>query len=563
MINKNQSNYMLITKRTSFLVTILVVLGLISSCKKESLTANLIVTNATIWTGDKNNTVAQAMAIAGDTIIAIGTNEEMETFKGNTTEIIDAEGKFITPGFIDSHVHLLQGGNSLLSVELRDAKTPAEFTKRIADYTKTLQAGEWILEGNWDHTLWGGELPTKEWIDQYTPNNPVVVYRLDGHMILANSAALKFAGIDKNTPDVKDGAIIRDKNGNPTGILKSNAMPLMLDKIPALTEKQKDNALTAAMKYLASNGVTTVHDVDSLSSYSTAKKLENSKKLSLRIYGARPLNHWKEFENMDRKDDKWLKRGFVKGFVDGSLGSHTAAFNEPYSDKANDKGFFINKPENLYQWISSADKAELNITVHAIGDHAIHSILDIYERIIKENGVRDRRLRIEHAQHIAPADMKRFAQLGITTSVQPYHAIDDGRWAEELIGPKRVKTTYAFKSLFDNKTNVIFGSDWPVAPASPLQGIYAAVTRRTLDNKNPNGWVPEQKIKVTQALQAYTINGAYASFEEKIKGSLEPGKLADFVIISDNITKTDPANIKNLTILKTYVGGKKVFDSTN
>ena len=563
MINKNQSNYMLITKRISFLVTILVVLGLISSCKKESLTANLIVTNATIWTGDKNNTVTQAMAIAGDTILAIGTNEEMETFKGNTTEIIDADGKFITPGFIDSHVHLLQGGNSLLSVELRDAKTPAEFTKRIADYARTLQAGEWILEGNWDHTLWGGELPTKEWIDQYTPNNPVVVYRLDGHMILANSAALKFAGIDKNTPDVKDGAIIRDKNGNPTGILKSNAMPLMLDKIPALTEKQKDNALKAAMKYLASNGVTTVHDVDSLSSYNTAKKLENTKKLSLRIYGARPLNHWKEFENMDRKDDKWLKRGFVKGFVDGSLGSHTAAFNEPYSDKANDKGFFINSPENLYQWISSADKAELNITVHAIGDHAIHSILDIYERIIKENGVRDRRLRIEHAQHIAPADMKRFAQLGITTSVQPYHAIDDGRWAEELIGPKRVKTTYAFKSLFDNKTNVIFGSDWPVAPASPLQGIYAAVTRRTLDNKNPNGWVPEQKIKVTQALQAYTINGAYASFEEKIKGSLEPGKLADFVIISDNITKTDPANIKNLTILKTYVGGKKVFDSTN
>ena len=563
MINKNQSNYMIIAKRTSFLVTILVVLLLISSCKKESVTANLIVTNATIWTGDKNNTVTQAMAIAGDTILAIGTNEEMETFKGNTTEIIDADGKFITPGFIDSHVHLLQGGNSLLSVELRDAKTPAEFTKRIADYARTLQAGEWILEGNWDHTLWGGELPTKEWIDQYTPNNPVVVYRLDGHMILANSAALKFAGIDKNTPDVKDGAIIRDKNGNPTGILKSNAMPLMLDKIPALTEKQKDNALKAAMKYLASNGVTTVHDVDSLSSYNTAKKLENTKKLSLRIYGARPLNHWKEFENMDRKDDKWLKRGFVKGFVDGSSGSHTAAFNEPYSDKANDKGFFINSPENLYQWISSADKAELNITVHAIGDHAIHSILDIYERIIKENGVRDRRLRIEHAQHIAPADMKRFAQLGITTSVQPYHAIDDGRWAEELIGPKRVKTTYAFKSLFDNKTNVIFGSDWPVAPASPLQGIYAAVTRRTLDNKNPNGWVPEQKIKVTQALQAYTINGAYASFEEKIKGSLEPGKLADFVIISDNITKTDPANIKNLTILKTYVGGKKVFDSTN
>jgi predicted amidohydrolase YtcJ len=317
------------------------------------------------------------------------------------------------------------------------------------------------------------------------------------------------------------------------------------------------------MKYLASNGVTTVHDVDSLSSYGTAKKLQDANQLSVRIYGARPLNRWEELANIDMKDDKWLKRGFVKGFVDGSLGSHTAAFNEAYSDKANDKGFFINSQKKLYKWALAADKAKLNITVHAIGDHAIHAILNIYERIIKENGARDRRLRIEHAQHIAIEDMKRFAELGITTSVQPYHAIDDGRWAEALIGPKRTKTTYAFKSLLDAKTTVIFGSDWPVAPASPLQGIYAAVTRRTLDGKNPNGWIPEQKISVEQAIVAYTRNAAYASFEEKIKGTLEPGKLADFVIISKDLTKVDPIKIKDLKILKTYVGGKKVFDSAS
>lgn len=547
-------------KKIRFAASLLAVILLFSSCQKESPKADLIITHATIWTGDEKQSVAQAMAIAGDRILAIGTNEAIDKYKGSKTEVLDAKEKFITPGFIDSHVHLLQGGNSLLSVELRDAKTPAEFTKRIADYAKTLQPGEWILEGNWDHTLWGGALPTKEWIDQYTPNNPVVVYRLDGHMILANSAALKFAGIDKNTADVKDGTIIRDKDGNPTGILKSNAMPLMLDKIPALTEKQKDNALKAAMKYLASNGVTTVHDVDSLCSYPTAKKLENSEELTLRIYGARPLNRWKELANKDMQDDKWLKRGFVKGFVDGSLGSHTAAFNEPYTDKPTDKGFFINSPAHLYEWISRADKAKLNITVHAIGDHAIHAILTIYERVIKENGKRDRRLRIEHAQHIAIADMKRFAQLGIITSVQPYHAIDDGRWAEALIGPKRIQTTYAFKSLLDNKTTVVFGSDWPVAPASPLIGIYAAVTRRTLDNKNPDGWIPEQKITVAQALTAYTRNGAFASFDEKTKGTLEAGKLADFVLISANPLTVDALKIKDITVLKTFVGGKKVYD---
>lgn len=531
------------------------------SCQKQASKASLIITNASIWTANENQQDAQAMAISADTILAIGTNKEIEKFVGENTRIENAEGKFIAPGFIDSHVHLMMGGNSLLSVSLRDAATPEEFTKRIADFAKTVEPGTWILEGNWDHTLWGSELPKKEWIDRFTKNKPVVLYRLDGHMILANSAALEFAGIDKNTSDVPNGKIVRDSKGFPTGILKSNAMRLVLDKVPRLTETQKDNALKAATDYFLANGVTSVHDVDSLGGISAYQRFLNKDELSLRIYAINPLKGWREVAGTVKTSNKWLKTGGVKGFVDGSLGSHTAAFKEPYTDKPTDKGFFINSEENLYHWISKADKADLQVIVHAIGDNAIHKLLNIYEKIIEENGKKDRRLRIEHAQHLAPEDISRFAELGIIASMQPYHAIDDGRWAEELIGPKRAKTTYAFKSLLNAKTTLTFGSDWPVAPANPLAGIYAAVTRRTLDEKNLDGWVPEQKITTEQALLAYTRNAAFASFDEEIKGTLTVGSLADFVILSEDPRKVNPAKLKNINVLETYLGGKKVFES--
>lgn len=529
-----------------------------TSCKQETPKANLLIKRALIWTG--NQTIAQSMAIKGDRIMAIGTDKEMALYQGEQTQVIDAEGNFITPGFIDSHVHLLTGGRSLLSVELRDANTQEEFIRRIADFAKSIEPGTWILEGNWDHTLWGGELPNKDWIDPYTRENPVVIYRLDGHMVLANSAALAIAGIDKNTPEVESGKIVRNSDGTPTGILKSNAMDLLLDKIPAMTEIQQEEAFKEAMNYFLSQGVTSVHDVDSLESYPIAQKLKAQDELALRIYGIKPLSKWKQLLDSPPVNDEWLRLGGLKGFVDGSLGSHTAAFKEVYTDTKNDKGFFIYNKEKLYQWISEADKANLHIMVHAIGDSAIQSLLEIYAQIIEENGPRDRRLRIEHAQHIAPEDIQRFADLQVIASMQPYHAIDDGRWAEDLIGAERIKTTYAFHSLLDAKAKVVFGSDWAVAPASPLWGIYAAVTRRTLDGQNPEGWVPEQKITVEQALTAYTKDAAYASFEEHIKGTLEPGKLADFVVLSENLSIIDPVKIKDVQVLQTYVGGKKVFD---
>ena len=552
-------------KTKCFPFLILTAMLLVMSCEESKPKADLIITNAKIWTGNEPQKFAQSMAIAGDSIIAIGTDEDLQDYKGEQTEVIDAKGGFITPGFIDSHVHFIGGGSGLLSVDLRDASTPEEFTKRIADYAKQMEPGTWIKDGNWDHTLWGGELPKKEWIDEYTKENPVIVYRLDGHMILANSLAMEIAGIDKNTPDIEGGEIVRNADGTPTGILKDNAMNLLFEKIPPMTQTEKEKAFKAAMNYFLSNGVTSVHDVDGLSegygSYETAKQLRESGDLSIRIYAAKPLSEWKALEAMERQDDKWIKTGGLKGFVDGSLGSHTAAFKDVYTDKPTDKGFFVNTPEDLYQWISGADNANLQVMVHAIGDSAITSLLNIYERVIKEHGVKDRRFRIEHAQHIAPEDIKRFAELNVIPSMQPYHAIDDGRWAEAIIGSERIKTTYAFKSLWDANATLAFGSDWPVAPATPLEGIYAAVTRRTLDDKNSDGWVPQQKITVDQALTAYTKNAAYAAFEEGLKGTLEPGKLADFVMISEDLTMVDPVNIRDLKILATYVGGKKVFEN--
>ena len=539
--------------------TLLLSIIVFSSCNSDKITADTIFINSTIWTGNPKNEYAEAFAIKADTIFSIGSLTEIEKLKNSSTKIIDLQNKFVFPGFIDSHVHLLMGGNALLSVELRDAKTKEIFIDRIAKHTKKLSKNEWIVEGNWDHTLWGGELPTKEWIDEFTSENPVAVYRLDGHMILANSAALKIAGIDKNTQEVENGEIVRHKDGTPTGILKSKAMYLVLNKIPELNNQKKEIAITKAQAYLLSQGITSIVDVDSLGGYQIVDKMRKEGILNIRIYSADPLYKWNSIST-ENTDEKWLKNGLLKGFVDGSLGSHTAAFTNEYSDKKGYKGIFISDIEDIYNWGSKADKQNFQITVHAIGDKANSSLLDSYQKLIKQNGEKDRRLRIEHAQHLLQKDIERFAKLGVIASVQPYHAIDDGRWAEHLIGSERIQTTYAFKSLLDSKATVVFGSDWPVVPASPLLGIYAAVTRRTLDDKNPDGWIPSQKISILQALNAYTKDAAFATFNDDIKGTLEVGKLADFIILDKDLLKTDPTKIKNIKVLSTYVAGKKVFE---
>ncbi|MBS1981441.1 MAG: amidohydrolase [Bacteroidetes bacterium] len=530
------------------------------SCSKKKSAEQIII--GKIWTANTQQPWAQALAIAGDSIVAIGDEKEILGLKDEKTLVTTYDSnQLIVPGFIDTHTHFVEAGFALASVQLRDAKTKEEFIQRIADFAKTRKAGEWILGGNWDHENWGGELPDRNWIDAVTPNNPVWITRLDGHMALANSLVLKAVGINDQVKEVKGGTFVRDKKGRLTGVLKDNATDQVSQAIPPPSPEAEDQALQAAMNYVAAQGVTSAHNMYGFNSAFERARKEN--KLITRIYDCRMLSDWHELRttiDQHGRGDKWLKIGGLKAFMDGSLGSHTAAFFKPYTDAPRDSGFFITPEEKLYHSIKSADSAGLHVMVHAIGDKAIHALLTIFEKVEKENGTKDRRFRIEHAQHLAPNDISRLAQLNVIASMQPYHAIDDGRWAEKIIGHERCKTTYAFKSLMDAGTTVAFGSDWPVAPATPLEGIYAAVTRSTLDGKNPNGWFPEQKISVEQALIAYTINGAYASFEEKIKGSLEKGKLADLAILNQNIFTLAPEKIREVNVLQTMVGGKVVFE---
>lgn len=553
-------------KKESAPLVILVAIILFGSCTNSTVnTADSIVVNGIIWTGNANQPIAESFAIVADTIAAIGTNDEIAKWKGERTQTIDAQGQFITPGFIDSHVHFLTGGFRLSSVQLRDAKSQKEFALRIKDFTEKQKPGTWIQGGDWDHENWGGELPTREWIDADTPDHPVFIIRLDGHMGLANTAALKLAGLDKNVKNVDGGMIGRLPNGELSGIFRDNAMDLVARVIPAPSEELQDVALAAAMNYVASNGVTTIHnmgDPGGTSDIELFQRARDKGALITRAYVSANLSNWewlaKKIETEGR-GDKWVKIGVLKGFVDGSLGSHTAAFFKPFDDIKTESGLFVNTETDLYQWASGADKAGLHLAIHAIGDRAINTLINIYERVAKENGPRDRRFRIEHVQHLDAKDIPRFSELGIIASMQPYHAIDDGRWAIKIIGPERIKTTYAFKSLLDANATLAFGSDWFVAPPTPLEGIYGAVTRRTLDEANPDGWVPEEKISAEEALKAYTITAAYASFDESIKGSLEVGKLADFVIMDQNLLEIDPIQIRRVKIVRTVVGGKTVY----
>jgi predicted amidohydrolase YtcJ len=527
---------------------------------------SLALVNGRVWTGNPSQPEAEAVAIAGDRIASVGSTGAVRSQAG-TAQVIDLNGQFVVPGFIDAHVHYLDGGFRLTSVQLRDASTREEFVARIEAHAATVPAGTWITGGDWDHTLWGGELPRRAWIDAITPDHPVWVSRLDGHMALANASALRAAGVTRGVADVAGGEIVRDARGELTGLLKDNAMPLVDAKVPPPSDALKDRALDAAMQYVAERGVTSVHNMGSWEDLDVFARAWRAGRLKTRIAAAVPLRTWAKLKDVvaaktygpEGRGDAWLRVGGLKGFVDGSLGSHTAAFQEPFTDAPKDRGLFVNTPEDLYTWISGADKAGLHVHVHAIGDRANATLLDIFERVAREDGPRDRRFRIEHAQHLSPADIPRFASLGVIASMQPYHAIDDGRWAENVIGPVRIRTTYAFRSLLDARAVLAFGSDWFVAPPTPLEGIYAAVTRRTLDDRHPDGWVPEQRITVDEALAAYTRGGAYASFEEREKGTIAPGMLADLTIIDRDLRTIPASQIRDAKIVRTIVGGKSVF----
>jgi predicted amidohydrolase YtcJ len=529
--------------------------------------ADLIITNATIWTVDKTKPQAEALAVLGDRIVAVGSAAEVDTWHGPQTKVVDAKGKLLLPGFNDAHVHFVDGGTHLQEVQLKDASSPEEFARRIGERAKTAAKGEWITGGNWDEQKWSPpNLPTKDLIDPVTPNTPVWVNRYDGHESLANSVTLRLAKITAKTPDPPGGQIVRDAEGNPTGVLRDAATNLVDKVMPPMSRARRLRAIRQALDNAASLGVTSVQDMnpvyDDVKAYA---ELQDKGELTLRIYVAPIETEWKDQAKIGIRHafgTPLLRMGAVKGYADGSLGSQTAYFFDPFTDNPKSSGLLsdeMHPPSAMLARLKGADAAGLQLCIHAIGDRGISMVLDIFEQIEKANGKRDRRWRIEHSQHMAAKDFARYARLGVIASVQPYHAIDDGRWAEKRIGPDRIKRTYAFRTFLDNGVRLAFGTDWSVAPLNPMWGIYAAVTRATLDGKNPDGWVPEQKLSVAEATEAYTMGSAYAEFQEKEKGSITAGKLADFVVLSDNIFKIPLAAIKNVKVEATYLGGKLVY----
>lgn len=519
----------------------------------------------TIWSGDSTAPILRGLAIRGDSIVAAGDSAGVAALVGPDTRIIAVGEGLVVPGFADGHVHFSDGGFQLGFVDLRDADSPAEFIRRIKAYAANLRPGEWILGGVWDHERWrGAPLPKKEWIDSVTPNNPVFVQRLDGHMGLANSRALALANLTTASPDIPGGTIVRGEGGALTGVLKDEAMGPVFAAIPAPTAEQADSGVARAMAFANSKGVVAVSAV-SAPWYEIAAlrraRARHAQTLRVAFYPA--LADWRRVADSltaNGPGDDWIRVAGVKGFVDGSLGSTTALFFQPYLDDSTSSGLLTTPRDSLAHWIGSADSAGLQVVVHAIGDRANALLLDIYDSVAAAHGARDRRFRIEHAQHLRLEDIARIGRTGVVASMQPYHVADDGRWAWKRIRPAQLEGTYAFKALLEAHAHLQFGSDWTVAPIDPLLGIWAAVTRQTLDGKNPDGWLPAQKITVDQALTAYTVGNAYGVFAEGHRGTLGAGRAADFVVLDRDIRRIRPDEIKNATVRMTVVGGKVVYE---
>ncbi|HZM01893.1 MAG TPA: amidohydrolase [Candidatus Saccharimonadales bacterium] len=526
----------------------------------------MVITHTTVRTMDRANPVAEAVALSGHRIAAVGSNAEIQKLAHSGARVIHAGGGLVLPGFNDAHVHFLCGGFQLSSVDLRDAGSPEEFAERIGQFARKTRRGQWITGGGWDHELWpGSPLPAKNLIDSMTPDIPVLVHRLDGHMALANTLALRQAGVTSRTEDPPGGLIVRDPvTREPTGMLKDAAIRLVESIKPVSTFEDKLSAALAATEHAASLGVTSAQDMSADDDVAVFQTLIQRSQLKTRIYAMWPLPRWKDFDSSGCQDERssMLHRGGLKGFSDGSLGSTTALFFDPYNDAPESRGLPSDEmfPEGaMLQRVLGADRAGLQLIIHAIGDKANDQVLTLFEQLAKANGTRDRRARIEHAQHLRPSDIPRFARAGVIASVQPYHCIDDGRWAERRIGAERCQTTYAFRSLLDAGALLAFGSDWPVAPLDPIAAIGAAVTRRTLDGKHPGGWISAQKVTVEEAVRAYTIGSAHAEFRDHEKGVIAPGMLADLVILDRDIFKVTPTEIEQAKVQMTITNGKVVY----
>jgi len=540
-------------------------MGALAASAFAQAPAELVLRGGRVWPG-RGLPAATALAVSDGRVVALGDDAAVAGLVGPRTRVVELRGRLVVPGFNDAHVHFLDGGFGLLSVDLRDARDEAELARRVGAHAATLPKGAWVLNGNWDHESWpGAALPTRRSLDPLTPEHPVFVNRLDGHMALANSLALKLAGITRETQDPDGGTIVRDASGEPTGVLKDNAQDLVYRVLPEPSRELNLQAARAALREAARLGVTSVQDNSSIDALPTYQQLRSQGELSARIDVWRPISALGALEAAGVRSglgDDWLRVGALKILSDGSMGAGTAAFYEPYADEPGTRGLLLYPEAELERLILEADAAGFQLAVHAIGDRANALVLDAFEKAVARNGARERRFRIEHAQVVRREDLARYEALGVVASIQPSHCIDDMRWAEKRIGRARCRLAYNFRSFTAAGIPVAFGTDWFVEPLDPRLGLYAAVTRELPKGGPAGGWFPEEKLSLEDALDLYTRGSAYAEGTEARKGTLEVGKLADLAVFAADLFRLEPRAILETPVDLTLVGGRVVFERT-
>jgi predicted amidohydrolase YtcJ len=539
----------------------------------EASAADMVFIGGRVFLADSANTIAQAIALRDGRVLAVGTDAEVRRLASPSTEVVDLHGRLVTPGFNDAHIHFGAGGRGLLEVDLLATTSLAEIERRVAAAAAQAQPGEWILGRGWDHTrlpaseLGAGGWPTKEILDRAAPDNPVLLSRVDGHTSWANSAAMRLAGVDRNTANPSGGEVVRDARGEATGIFKESAEGLISRHVPAPTRAQVRRGILAALQLAARTGVTSVQSDVSGMDMQIYRELRDADSLTVRVYGWHPLE-MRTIQGLNALGvtagfgDEWLRFGMLKGYTDGTLGSRTAAMLEPFSDDHSTQGLPQYTQAQLDSLVTAADAAGLQVILHAIGDAANRQALDAFEHAARVNGTHGRRHRVEHAQVLDHADIPRFRQLGVIASMQPTHATSDMRWAETRIGHQRaVEGAYAWRSLLDAGAVVIFGTDFPVEPLPPVEGIYSAVTRQSREEPGvpPGGWLPEQRLTREEAIRLYTAAAAYGEWQEGKKGTLRPGMLADLVVWDRDLLTVPEVEILRAAPAMTVVGGRIVF----
>jgi predicted amidohydrolase YtcJ len=539
------------------------------SPQSQDVSRTVLYLHGRIYTNDPQHPWAQAMAIRDGKIVCVGAIAQVMTECGGAdahAETVQLHEKFVMPGFNDAHMHLGAAGAGMLSVRLYGAASVEELKQRVAASVATHKPGEWITGAGWDHTLWPEkQFPNKWELDDVAPKNPVLLTHISGHVAVANSLALKLAELDDNSPNPSGGELEHNAAGALSGMLKEGpAIELVRMRIPDRTAEERRRGIVLVLADLAKNGVTSAQDNSEWEDFRTYRQLKDDGKLTVRItewlHFVEPLNDLQNKRAEGGTTDPWLKTGALKFVTDGALGSRTAAMLEPYSDDAKTTGILIMEPDKLKSLAIERDKAGFQINFHAIGDRANRVALDLFEAVAKANGPRDRRDRIEHAQVVAPEDLPRFAKLKVIASMQPSHQTTDMRWAESRIGPERVKGAYAWASLEKSGVRLAFGTDYPVEVVSPFRGLYACVTRQLPDGTPSGGWQPQEKISLEDCIRAYTTGSAYAEFEEGKKGELKVGEYADFLILSNDLTKVPPSDYLKTEVLQNVVGGRTVYE---